>query len=73
MTASQPQPAGAAAAAAAERSSSQSARGFQTAAITCVGQAAKAANAARPAAPFAEPGGTAGRVLDHASTLAHAS
>eukprot|EP00969_Alexandrium_andersonii_P189520 8373010-Alexandrium_andersonii.AAC.1 len=51
MTASQPQPAGAAAAAAADRSSSQSARGFQMAAMTCVGQAARAASEAAPRAP----------------------
>eukprot|EP00969_Alexandrium_andersonii_P291645 12890368-Alexandrium_andersonii.AAC.1 len=43
------------------------------AATTCVGHAARAANAALPAAPFAEPGGTVGRVLAQASTLAHAS
>eukprot|EP00969_Alexandrium_andersonii_P250163 11055319-Alexandrium_andersonii.AAC.1 len=49
MAASHPQPAGAAAAAAAVRSSSQSARGFQMAATTCVGHAARAASAARPA------------------------
>eukprot|EP00969_Alexandrium_andersonii_P359714 15453817-Alexandrium_andersonii.AAC.1 len=60
MTAPQPQPAGAAAAAAADRPSSQSARGSQTAAMTCGGQAASAASAARPAGPIAEPGGTAG-------------
>eukprot|EP00969_Alexandrium_andersonii_P341026 15073863-Alexandrium_andersonii.AAC.1 len=43
------------------------------AAMTCVGHAARAASAALPAAPFAEPGGTAGRVLAEASTLAQAS
>eukprot|EP00969_Alexandrium_andersonii_P074805 3299587-Alexandrium_andersonii.AAC.1 len=69
MVASQPQPAGAAAAAVAERASSQSAKGFRMAAMTWVGHAA---SAARPAAPFAEPGGAAGSVLAHDSTLAHA-
>eukprot|EP00969_Alexandrium_andersonii_P181077 8001495-Alexandrium_andersonii.AAC.1 len=41
--------------------------------MTCGGHAARAANAALPAAPLAEPGGTAGRVLAQASTLARAS